>query len=372
MKRRASTLGELAERLGCELRGDAGRAVERLAPIDSAGPADLAFVVDRRWRGRLRATRAGAVIVPPPLAADAPGDHLVATDPYACYAEASWLLAPEPPVAGGIHPGAVVAPDARIDPGARIGPGVVIGEGCEIGAAAVLDAHTVIGRDCRIGARCRLFARVTLGDEVVLGEGCRVQSGAVIGAEGFGYARTAGGWRPIRQSGGVVLGARVHVGANTTIDRGAIEPTVIADGVILDNQIQIAHNVRIGENTAIAGCTGIAGSTRIGRDCLIGGACNIVGHIEIADRVVLNAASLVTRSIEASGRYGSGGPLLPERQWRRAFATLGRLDELLRRLRRLERSSGTAASGRSGAGPSGAEPSAPAGGNLKGGTIEDG
>jgi len=330
------TLGALAERLDCELRGDATRHVTALETLERAGPYDLAFAVDRRWRDRLRSSRAGAVIVPPVLAADAPADHLLADDPYACYARASWLLSPEPRPPAGIHPSVVLEEEVEIDPSAALGPGVVVGKGTRIGPDAILGAHAVIGAGCRIGARTRLFPRVTLGDEVSIGADCRVQSGAVIGGEGFGFARARDGWLPIRQAGGVAVGSRVHVGANTTIDRGAIEPTTIADGVILDNQIQIAHNVRIGENTAIAGCTGVAGSTSIGRDCLIGGACDIVGHVEICDGVVLNATSFVSRSITAPGRYGSGPPLLPERRWRRVFVALGRLDELARRVRRLE------------------------------------
>lgn len=342
------TLGSLAERLGLELRGDAERAVRALASVESAGPDELAFVVDVRWRDRLAACRAGAVIVPPALAADAPGDHLVSADPYASYARASWLLAPESRPAAGVHPSAVLGPGAVVAPSAAIGPWSVVGEGSEIGEDVVVGAHAVIGAGCRIGRGTRLFPRVTLGDDVTLGPDCRVQSGAVIGGDGFGYAPTADGWCAIRQAGGVRIGARVHVGANTTIDRGALDPTRIADGVILDNQIQIAHNVRIGENTAIAGCTGIAGSTVIGRNCLIGGACDIVGHVEIADGVVLNAASFVSRSVLEPGRYGSAPPLLPERRWRRAFAALGRLDELARRLARLERaeSGGPRAAGR--------------------------
>jgi|GEM_PF-80590 len=351
------TLGVLALRLGCELRGDPERRVCAIATLDRAGPADLAFAVDRRFRERLAACEAGAILVPATLADVAPGDHLIAVDAYAAYACASWLLAPDDAAPAGVHPGAVIDAGATIAEDASIGPGAVVGAGTIVGGGAVLGAHVVVGRDCAIGARSRLFARVTLGDDVTLGPDCRLQSGAVIGSEGFGYARDTDGWQAIRQSGGVRVGARVHIGANTTVDRGAIEPTVIEDGVILDNQIQIAHNVRIGENTAIAGCTGIAGSTRIGRDCLIGGACDIVGHLEIADRVVINAASFVSRSLAEPGRYGSGPPLLPERQWRRTFAALGRLEELVRRVRRLEAISSPAARGaRRPDGPSASRP----------------
>lgn len=340
MSSRRLTLAELAETLDCDLRGDGSLSVMGLAPIESAGPDDLSFVVDTRWQSRLGGTRAGAVIVPEALVDAAPGACLVAADPYAAFASASWLFAPDEQLQEGIDSSARIDATASVASSASIGVGVVVGAGSVIGRQSTIEAGCVIGRNCRIGAGTRLFPRVVLGDDVTMGEQCRVQSGAVIGSEGFGYARVAAGWQPIRQSGGVVLGDRVHVGANSTIDRGAMESTTIADGVILDNQIQIAHNVRIGENTAIAGCTGIAGSTRIGRDCMIGGACNIVGHIDIADGVILNAASLVTRSIGESGRYGSGTPLQPVRQWRRSFAAFGRLDELVRRVRRLERRTG--------------------------------
>jgi UDP-3-O-[3-hydroxymyristoyl] glucosamine N-acyltransferase len=201
----------------------------------------------------------------------------------------------------------------------------------------VIGAHCVVGNGVSVGARTYFFPRVTLYDNISIGNDCRFQSGTVIGSEGFGYAWTAGGWSQIQQTGGVQIGNRVHVGANTTIDCGAIDPTVIADGVIMDNQIQIAHNVQIGENTAIAGCVGVAGSTTIGANCQIGGACNIVGHLRIADGVIINAASLVARSIVEAGRYGSGTPLQPDRIWRRSFVNLSKLDDLFRRLRRLER-----------------------------------
>lgn len=213
----------------------------------------------------------------------------------------------------------------------------MIGADTVVGERVVLEACCILGERVDIASDCRLFARVTLHDGCRLGQACRIQSGAVIGGEGFGYAPGADGWRAIHQTGGVRLGDRVHVGANTTIDRGAIDDTVIDSGVILDNQIQIAHNVRIGENTAIAGCVGIAGSTVIGKRCQIGGASNIVGHIRIADDVTLNAASLVTQSIDVPGRYGSGAPLQPVKRWRRTYVTLNKLDDLLARVRRLER-----------------------------------
>lgn len=330
-------LKDLAEALKVKLHGDPDHSIQALAPIDRAAPNELAFVVSARYTRALLDSTAGAVIVPESLRSSAPGNCLVSDNPYASYAQASWLLRPVAAVAPQVHATAVVDSSARVSLTASLGPGVTVGADTTIGEGVIIGANCCIGSRVTLGNGCRLFANVSLYDDVQLGADCRVQSGAVIGSEGFGYAPTSAGWQQIQQTGGVRIGNRVHVGANTTIDCGAIDPTVIADGVILDNQIQIAHNVQIGENTAIAGCTGIAGSTRIGRNCQIAGACNIVGHISIADGVVINAASLVSRSIDTPGRYGSGMPLQPEQAWRRSFVTLGKLDQLVRRVRRLER-----------------------------------
>jgi len=330
-------LQDLAAALEVKLQGDPEHSISALAPIDRANSDELSFVVSPRYAAALKTSKAGAVIVPESMSSQAPGNCLISDNPYASYAQASWLLTPEAPKPAQVHTSACVDPSAQVAASVHVGPGVVIGAGCTIGEDVIIGANCCIGSHVHLGRGCRLFPNVTLYDKVQMGADCRIQSGAVIGSEGFGYARTAAGWQQIQQTGGVRIGERVQVGANTTIDCGAIDPTLIADGVILDNQIQIAHNVQIGENTAIAGCTGIAGSTRIGRNCQIGGACNIVGHISIADGVIVNAASLVSRSIEAGGRYGSGMPLQPEQAWRRSFVTLGKLDELVRRIRRLER-----------------------------------
>ncbi len=334
-------LKELAAALDIEFQGNPVQPIVALAPIDSAGKDQLSFVVSARFAKALRKSTAGAVIVPDALRHDAPGNCLISPNPYADYARASWLLKPAATAQAGVHESASIHGSATIDPGASIGPGVIIGARSVIGDKVVIQAHCVIGEGVIISSGCHLFARVTLYDNVVMGEFCRIQSGAVIGSEGFGYAWASQGWQQIQQTGGVILGTKVHVGANTTIDCGALDPTIIEDGVILDNQIQIAHNVRIGENTAIAGCVGIAGSTQIGAHCQIGGACNIVGHLTISDRVVINAASLVSRSISKPGRYGSGTPLQPEHLWRRSFVNLGRIDELVRRIRKLERTDRT-------------------------------
>lgn len=330
-------LEQLADLLGLKAVGDAKHELLAIASIDSAETTDLSFVVNARFSNALAASRAGAVIIPSALRDIAPGNYLVSDNPYAAYAQASWILSPVAVQTPGVHGSAFVDPSSRIAATASVGPGVVIGANCVIGEDAVIGAHCALGNGVSVGERSYLFPRVTLYDSTNIGNDCRFQSGAIIGSEGFGYAWSAEGWSQIQQTGGVQIGNKVHVGANTTIDCGAIDPTVIADGVIMDNQIQIAHNVQIGENTAIAGCVGVAGSTKIGANCQIGGACNIVGHLEIADGVIINAASLVTRSILDAGRYGSGTPLQPDRIWRRSFVNLSKLDDLFRRLRRLER-----------------------------------
>lgn len=352
-------LGQLADALGLPAHGDPAFEVASLAPIYRAGPQDLSFVVSSRYAQALANTKAGAVIIPAEMHDErlCVGNYLISKDPYLSYAKASWLINPAEPVPPGIHPSAIVHQDACVGELASIGAHVVIGAHSVVEDHVQIDAHCVVGAQVKIGERTRLFPRVTVYENVTIGTDCRIQSGAVIGSEGFGYAwssarpepeststtasttasATKPGWFQIQQTGGVRISNSVHIGANSTIDCGAIDPTVIGEGVIIDNQVQIAHNVQIGEKTAIAGCVGIAGSTSIGSHCQIGGACNIVGHITIADGVVLNAASLVTRSIDEKGRYGSGTPLLAEHAWRRSFVNLGKLDALVKRVRRLER-----------------------------------
>ncbi|MEE9322109.1 MAG: UDP-3-O-(3-hydroxymyristoyl)glucosamine N-acyltransferase [Granulosicoccus sp.] len=330
-------LGELATALGLTLHGDAEQLVVSLAPLDSAGPGELSFAIGRKHLDGLRRSQAGALIVTPALVEEVSGSCLSSADPYASYAQASWLLQPEKRPAAGIHASAQIDETATIAASASIGAFAIIGANTSIGEEVIIGCHSLLANNVHIGANTRLFPGVVVYERVSIGSDCRVQSGAVIGAEGFGYASTANGWQAIQQTGGVQIGDRVHIGANTTIDCGAMDPTVIASGVILDNQIQIAHNVQIGENTAIAGCVGIAGSTKIGDNCQIGGACNIVGHISIADGVVLNAASLVTRSIADAGRYSSGMPLLSSGAWKRSYVILSRLNDLLHRVRKLER-----------------------------------
>src|SRR5690606_507480 len=242
------------------------------------------------------------------------------------------LFDPPPPLQPGIHASAVVDPSARIDPQAQVGPFASIGARARIAAGAVLGPGCVVGDDCEVGEGCVLVARVTLVRRVSLGKRVLIHPGAVLGADGFGLAMDAGRWIKVPQQGGVVVGDDCEIGANTTIDRGAIEDTVLGEDVRLDNQIQIGHNVRIGAHTAMAGCAAVAGSATIGSYCLVGGAAGILGHLEICDRVMITAMSLVTHSIREPGEYSSGVPLMPNREWRRNAARFRQLDTLARRV----------------------------------------
>ncbi len=334
------SLGELAVRFGCELRGDPDTRVERVATLVNADERSLAFLANPRYRGQLGATRAAAVVLSAREAANCPAALLLCANPYATYARIAALLHPPPPLAPGIHPSALIAPGARIDPSAEVGAYASIAEGVSIGARAFIGPHCQLAAGVSLAADVRLVARVTLGPGVRIGARTVLQPGVVIGADGFGFAPEKGTWLKVPQVGSVQVGADVEVGANTTIDRGAIEDTVIEEGVKLDNLIMIAHNVRIGAHTAIAACAGISGSTTIGRRCMIGGAAGIAGHLSIADDVVITGASSVTHSITAAGVYSSAIPIEEARTWRRLVARFKRSGLLEERLRRLERAAG--------------------------------
>ncbi|TWT20216.1 UDP-3-O-(3-hydroxymyristoyl)glucosamine N-acyltransferase [Luteimonas marina] len=329
--------GELAERFGLALRGDATRLIDGVGTLAGAGPTQLSFLANPKYRGQLAASRAGLVVM---RAADADGhdgDALVASDPYVAYARIAALFEPVEAPEAGIHPTAVVHPDARVEQGAAIGPHASIGARSRIAAGASIGPGCAIGEDCEIGAGSTLVARVTLVRRVTLGQRVLVHPGAVLGADGFGIAldRSGGGephWIKVPQLGGVRVGDDCEIGANTTIDRGALEDTVLEHDVRLDNQIQVAHNVRIGAHTAMAGCVAVAGSTTIGRYCMIGGAAGIAGHLEICDRVVVTAMTLVTHSIREPGEYSSGTPLMDSRSWRRNAVRFKQLDALARRV----------------------------------------
>lgn len=341
------TAGELQQRVGGRLiRTTPDLSLAGLASLESAQPGQLSFLASARHRRHAANTLAALVIVSPALVDALPAQtpHLVVDDPYAAYAAVSrWLAARlEPANPGvGVHPSAVVDPAAAVDPQAWIGPGCVVEANARIGAGARLLAGVSIGRGANIGQDTVLHPGVVVYHACSIGERCILHAGTVIGADGFGFAREPHGWSKIAQLGRVVIGDDVEIGANCTIDRGAIEDTEIGRGCKLDNQIQVGHNVRIGEHTAIAGCVGIAGSATIGRGCMIGGGAGILGHLQVCDGAVISAMSLVTRSITQPGLHTGVFPLMPNAQWERAAATLKQLPELRDRLRRLEQGPAT-------------------------------
>ncbi|MGC4027589.1 MAG: UDP-3-O-(3-hydroxymyristoyl)glucosamine N-acyltransferase [Steroidobacteraceae bacterium] len=329
------SLGELAVRFGCELHGDPDTRVTRVATLAGGGDA-LGFVVNPAYRDALRQTRLGAVVLDARLAPECPVAALVHPNPHATFARIAALLHPEPPVCAGVHATAQVAATARIHPSAEVAAFAVIGEGVQIGPRCVVGPHCVLEEGVQLAADVRLLARVTLGRGTSLGERCLVHPGAVIGADGFGNARDGERWVKVPQVGSVRVGDDVEIGANTTIDRGALEDTVIGEGVRLDNQIQVGHNVTIGAHTAIAACTGIAGSAKIGARCMIGGGTGI-GQVEIADDVVITGFGMVSATLHNPGAYSSVLPVEEVRVWRRIVGRIKRLDELATRVRKLER-----------------------------------
>jgi len=326
-------LSELAARFGLERRG-ADIEIATVSTLQASEPPEgaLAFLANPTYRKHLATTRVAAVVAHPDEAPHCPVPALLSRNPYAAYARIAALFERRPVREPGVHASAVVDPTASVDASAQVGPFVSIGARSVVGQRAVIGPGSVIGEDCVVGTDCELLARVTLVRRVRLGQRVRIHPGAVLGADGFGLALDAGRWLQVPQLGGVVVGDDSEIGANTTIDRGAIEDTVLEEDVRLDNQIQIGHNVHVGAHTAIAGCAAVAGSTRIGRGCLIGGGAGIVGHVEIADRVTIGAMSLVTHSIAEPGEYASGTPLQPKREWRKNAVRFGQLDRLARTL----------------------------------------
>ena len=330
------SLAELAQRLGVELRGDGNVLITGMSTLGSAQPGQVSFLSNPQYRSQLQGTRASAVIIHPDLAGECPVACLVSGNPYLVYARASQLFDRRPRQPEGVHPSALVADDVVLGQACRIGPHVVIEAGAVLGDRVEIGPGSVIGANCNIGHDCLLHANVTLYHGVRMGERCVVQSGVVIGGDGFGFAPTQGQWHKIAQLGGVRIGDNVEIGAGTTIDRGALQDTVIGNNVILDNQIQIAHNVEIGDGTAIAGCTGIAGSTKIGRHCTIAGAVGIAGHLTIADQVHITMRSAITKSISEAGSYSSGTAMSSTAEWRKNAARFRQLDDMARKIRTLE------------------------------------
>ena len=336
MKRTAYSLKDIATRFGGKVLGDTAVLISQIATLDSAQSHQIAFLSNSKYRAQLATTNAGAVILG---AADAEATNrtrIVCDNPYAYFAKLSAFLNPLPAAIAGIHPSAVIGAGANIAHSAQIDAHVVIGEGANIGANSVIMSGCNIGAGVVLGENVRLYPRVVVYHDCVLGNNLIAHSGVVIGADGFGIAMEEGRWLKIPQIGRVVIGNDVEIGANTTIDRGALDDTVIEDDVKLDNQIQIAHNVRIGAHTAIAGCVGIAGSTTIGRYCRIGGSAGILGHLQIADYVEVFSFTLVGKSIKERGSYCGIYPFSSTQTWRKNAVQLRHLDELADRIKQLE------------------------------------
>jgi UDP-3-O-[3-hydroxymyristoyl] glucosamine N-acyltransferase len=331
------SLGELAVRFGCELRGDPDVRVDHVATLARADSHSLAFLANPHYRQQVATTGAGAVVLDAASAAECATAALVCANPHATYARIASLLHPLPAAPAGTHPSAVIAPGARIDPTAHIGALSVIGEGAVIGARAVVGPQCIVEEGATVDEDARLSARVTVCHHVQIGARTVIQPGAVIGGDGFGFAQERGRWVKVPQTGSVRVGPDVEIGANTTIDRGAIEDTVIEEGVKLDNLIMIAHNVRVGAHSALAACVGVSGSTSIGRRCMIGGQVGIGGHLTIGDDVVITGCTMVSHSVPRPGVYSGGIPLEEAHVWRRLVARFKRIDALAVRLKALER-----------------------------------
>ena len=331
------SLGELAQRFTLELRGDGDRRIDGVATLTAATPGDLGFLANPRYRSQLAQTRAGALVLRAGDVQDWNGAALIAADPYVAFAKVAALYERRPAPAPGVHASAVITASATIAASASVGAFCVIEDDAIVEDGAVLGPHCIVGRGCTVGAQSRLVARVTLVQDVSVGRRVLIHPGAVLGADGFGFAFERDHWIKVPQLGGVRIGDDCEIGANTTIDRGALGDTVLEDDVRLDNQIQIAHNVTIGAHSAIAGCAAVAGSASIGRYCLVGGGAGILGHLNVADRVTVTAMSLVTHSIREAGEYSSGTPIQANREWRRNAARFKHLDQLARTLAALEK-----------------------------------
>jgi UDP-3-O-[3-hydroxymyristoyl] glucosamine N-acyltransferase len=331
------SLREIAERFGGEIVGDASVRVRCVATLESAGPGAISFLANERYLHQLRTTNAAALILAPAIREAVQKPRIITANPYLYFARVSALLNPPRRVQPGLDPDASVDPSACVDPAAEVGAYAVLGPGVQVGPGSVIEAFVSLGKNVHVGRDTHIHAVVSVYEECVIGDRVIVHSGAVIGADGFGIAFDGERWVKVPQVGRVRIGNDVEIGANTTIDRGALDDTVIEDGVKLDNQIQIAHNVRIGAHTAIAACTGIAGSVQIGRYCRIGGAVGIAGHVSIADHVEISGHTSITKSIDKPGAYSGVYPFATNRDWRRNAVHLRHLDEIARRLAVVEK-----------------------------------
>ncbi|CNI14397.1 UDP-3-O-[3-hydroxymyristoyl] glucosamine N-acyltransferase [Yersinia aldovae] len=330
-------LADLAQQLDAQVFGDGSLVITGIASMHSAEPSQITFLSNSRYQEQLATCNAGAVVL---TEADLPfckSAALVVKNPYLTYARMAQIMDTTPQPAQDIAPSAVISPQATLGERVSIGANAVIESGVVLGDNAVIGAGCFIGKNTHIGAGSRLWANVSVYHDVIIGKSCLIQSGTVIGADGFGYANDRGNWIKIPQLGSVHIGDRVEIGACTTIDRGALDNTIIGNGVIIDNQCQIAHNVVIGDNTAVAGGVIMAGSLKVGRYCMIGGASVINGHMEICDKVTITGMGMVMRPITEPGLYSSGIPLQPNKVWRKTAALVMNIDGINKRLKAVER-----------------------------------
>lgn len=332
------TLSELSEKLNARLVGDGSVTISGIAPLYRAQRYDITFLLAAVYKPYLDTTEASAIVLSEEDLSDFKGNALVVPDPSVSYAKLASLFEPPTDSSTGIHPTAIIAPSATVDSTVSLGAYCVVGEHSTIGPRTTIAHGTIIGDHCQIGEACKIASNVTLYKGVKIKDRVIIHSGAVIGADGFGLVNDRGRWLKIPQLGAVSIANDVEIGANTTIDRGSMDDTILEEGVKLDNQIQIAHNVVIGAHTAIAACVGIAGSTKIGKNCMIGGASNISDHVTICDQVILTGATSVLGSLCEPGVYSSGIPAQPRVQWHRQVLRSRQLDQLFSRVKKLEKS----------------------------------
>lgn len=331
------SIEQIAKTIDAKIIGDASCQIFGLAPIATAKSGDLSFVIGGKYKQNLADTKASAVLLPEALATSCPTTALVVRNPELCFAKIADLFRQPKKIKSMVHPSAVIGEDVNIDASASVGANCVIGDHVRIGANTIIYPGTIIGDQVEIGENCCLYARVTLYANVIIGNRVIIHSGTVIGADGFGYVQDAGSWHKIPQLGGVVIGNDVEIGANTTIDCGALKNTVISRGAKIDNQVQVAHNVEIGEHSIIAGCSAIAGSSKIGHHCILGGSTNIGDHVTLADQVILTGSASVPRSLTKPGIYSSFLEVQPRMEWVKTLIRLRQLDDIAIRLKSVEK-----------------------------------
>ncbi|WP_053980256.1 UDP-3-O-(3-hydroxymyristoyl)glucosamine N-acyltransferase [Marinagarivorans algicola] len=332
------SLYDLAILLDAQLLGDGNCLVLGVGDTATAAPGQITFIAHKKYIPQLATSAASAVLLKAPLPDCPIANQLIVADPYLAYAKLTKVFDNRPQTVVGVHPSAVVDATATLGENVKIAAGCVIEAGAIIGSGTELCAGVIVGAQAVLGDNCLLHANTTIAHHCVLGRHVKVHSGTTIGSDGFGYAPSATqGWVKIHQLGRVVIGDNVEIGANCAIDRGAIKDTQIANGVIIDNLVHIAHNVTIGEQTAIAGCVGIAGSTNIGARCTIGGFVAVSGHLNICNDVHFNGATVVIKSIDQPGHYASGSPMQDVRSWRRYMVRSTQLDEMAGRIKKLEK-----------------------------------